>query len=217
MSLTLLFLSRLFLTPSGLVGLTASLRGADSSFLVLDSVDMLSATLAEGLLPLRPARRLRPGFVSLLPGLAELTGVVMSEVLAGLTRLGETGFGAFVAPPTAGVLAGRTGVVMSEVLAGLTRLGEAGFGAFVAPPTADDGFAALILVAMREVSAVFVRVGELTAGLVFAGSTAGPLAGRTGVATREVLEGLTRVGVVGAGFDGLRAVSATGGLDILRD
>lgn len=179
-SLTVLFRSRLFLTRSDLAGLPIYLRVAGATFVVLDSIDMLSATFDVGLLRLRPARWLGPGFLSGVLGLA-----------------------------------GVTNVVMREVFAGLMRLDGAGFGCFGTGRTAGGDFAVLIRVAMREVSAVFVRVDELVAGLVFAWR-AGGLAGRTDVVMREVFAGLTRVVVVGAGFGGFGVVGAGEGLEILR-
>lgn len=181
-SLTVLFRSRLFLTRSDLAGLPISLRVAGANFVVLDSIDMLSATFGVGPLCLRPARWLWPGFLSGVLGLA-----------------------------------GVTNIVMREVFAGLMRLDGAGFGCFGAGRTAGGDFAVLIRVAMREVLAVFVRVGELVAGLVFAGGAKG-LAGRTDVVMREVFAGLTRVVVVGAGegLEILRAgVTLRGGAETL--
>jgi len=141
-----------------------------------------------------------------------LIRVAMREVLAVFVRAGELGAG-LVFAAAAGGLARRTDVVMREVFAGLTRLSGAGFGCFGARRAAGRDFGLLICVAMREVLAVFVRVGELVAGLVFT-AAAGGLAGRTDVVMREVFAGLTRLG--GAGFAGFGVVGAGEGLEILR-
>ncbi|HIJ67701.1 MAG TPA: hypothetical protein HPP87_02395 [Planctomycetes bacterium] len=251
-SLGVLFLSRLFPARSAPAGLTVSVRVRESSFLALDSIDTPLEAFGEGLLSLRPARRLRPGFCSLLAGLAEPNAVVMSDVFSELMRLDDAGFGCFVSglvrvagftalifvairevaailvrfvERVAGVVFvdedrlpdERIGVVRREVLAGLMclRLDEAGVGCFWVSLTGAEGFAALILVAMLDGPAVFMRFVKLMAGLVLPGKD-GPAAGRTGAVIREVFSGLMRVVGVGAGFAGFGEVNATGGLDIPR-